>query len=114
MASDHDARSPVPFEAPHGAKPGLQAPVVSFDPVVGVLGGVVKYSRQEVRNDAHQSVSSVGGDLSRLAMGADRIGEERSRSIQVTLLRQEHVDDLPILVNGPVNVAPGTGNLDVG
>jgi hypothetical protein len=48
MASDYDACGPVPFEAPHRTKPGLEAPVVSLDPVVGILGGVVQCGRQEV------------------------------------------------------------------
>src|ERR1019366_1586893 len=55
----------------------------------------------------------VGGDLSRRSMGADRIGEERSRRPEVTLLGHEHVDDLPVLVNGPVDVSPGTGDLHI-
>ncbi len=41
VASDGDAGGSVPFEAPHRTKPGLEAPVVSFDSVVGVPGGVV-------------------------------------------------------------------------
>jgi len=47
-------------------------------------------------------------------MGADRSGEERCRSVQVTLLRHVHVDDLPELVNGPIDVPPGPGDLHVG
>ena len=54
MAPDDDAGGPVAFEAPHRPKPGLESPVVSFDSIIGVLGGVVKCSRQEVGNDSHQ------------------------------------------------------------
>src|SRR5665213_3234224 len=93
MASDYDACGPVPFEAPHRTKPGLEAPVVSLDPVVGILGGVVQCDRQEVRDHADQGVGPVSGDLSRLTVRADRIGEECCRSSQITLPGHEHVDE---------------------
>ena len=114
MAFDDHAGGPVLFEAPHGAKPGLQASVVSFDPIVGILSGVVKCGRQEFRNDSDQGVGSIGGDFSRLAVGGDRTGKERCRSLQVTLLGQEHVDDLSVLVNCSVDVPPRPGDLHVG
>ena len=34
---DHDAGASVPFETPHGPKPCLEASVVRFDSIVGVL-----------------------------------------------------------------------------
>ena len=61
--------------------------MVRFDSIVGVLGGVVKCSRQEVGNDPDQGVGPVSGDLSRLAVGSDRTGEERLCRFQITLLR---------------------------
>src|ERR1039458_2004820 len=75
---------------------------------------VVRCGRQEVRDHADQGVGPVSGDLSRLTVRADRIGEEFCRSSQITLLRHEHVDDLPVLVNGPIDVPPGPGDLHVG
>src|ERR1035437_7781981 len=113
MASDYDACGPVPFEAPHRTKPGLEAPVVSLDPVVGILGGVVQCGRQEGRDLADQAVGPVTGDLSRLTVRADPIGEVCCRSPQITLPGHEHVDDLPVLVNGPIDVPPGPGDLHV-
>ena len=73
MTLDHDAGGSVSFEAPHRSEPGLEASVVGFDSVVGVLGGVVKCSRQKVGNDSYQGMGPVRGDLSRFAMAADRI-----------------------------------------
>jgi hypothetical protein len=104
VAADHDAGGSVPFEASHWAESGLEAPLVGFDPVVGVLGGVVKCSRQEAGNHPDQGVGPVSGDLSRLTMGEDRIGEQRSPRVEVTLLGFEHVDVLSVLVDGPVDV----------
>ena len=67
MASDHDAGGTGAFEAPHRTEPGLEAPVVSFgpivdvlDPIVGVLGGVVKCSRQEVRDHTDPGMDAIG------------------------------------------------------
>jgi len=114
VSFDDHAGGPVPFGAPHGAKSCLEAPVVSFDPVVGVLSGVVQCSRQEVGNGPDQCVGPVSGDLSRPAVGTDRIGEERRGGLEVSPLGYEHVDDLPVLVNGAVDVSPGPGDLHVG
>jgi hypothetical protein len=48
--------------------------MVSFDPIVGVLGGVVKCSRQKIGDDSYQGVGPVGGDFNRSAMAADCVG----------------------------------------
>ncbi len=47
-------------------------------------------------------------------MSADRRGEEPGRRLHVSLPRHVQVDDLPVLVNGAVHVAPGPGHLHVG
>jgi len=114
VPSDHDARGSVSFEASHRSKSCLESPMISFDSIVGELGGVVRCSRQEVRDHADQGVDPVRGDLSWLAMGGDHRGEEHRCGLQVTLLGHEHVDDLPVSVNGPVDVSPGPGDLHVG
>jgi hypothetical protein len=41
-------------------------------------------------------------------------GEERTRSMSIAALRNENVDDLPELIDRPVQVRPAAGNLDVG
>jgi len=48
MSSDHDAGRSVSFEAPHWPKSCLEATMVSFDSIVGVLGGVVQCIRQKL------------------------------------------------------------------
>jgi hypothetical protein len=47
-------------------------------------------------------------------VAVDRCGKERRGGLQISLPGQEHVDDLPVLVDGPVDVSPGPGDLDVG
>ena len=56
----------------------------------------------------------VSGDLCRLTVRADRFGEELRGGLQGSPFGYERVDDLPILVNGPVDVSPGPGDLYVG
>jgi hypothetical protein len=87
--------------------------MIGFDAVVGVPGGVVKCIRQELCNDSEQGVGPIGGDLGRLAMGSDHRGEELRGGLEVSLSGHEHVNGLPILVNGPVDVSPGPRHLHV-
>jgi hypothetical protein len=47
-------------------------------------------------------------------MRVDRGREERSRRCDVVPFRDEHVDDLAVVVDGPVNVPPHAGDFDVG
>jgi hypothetical protein len=43
-----------------------------------------------------------------------RLGEELASGRQIPLLRHEHVDDLPVLVERTVQIDPSPGDLDVG
>jgi hypothetical protein len=45
---------------------------------------------------------------------AQSAGEEPAGGDGVPLLGQQHVDDLPVLVDGPVQVSPPAGDFDVG
>ena len=47
-------------------------------------------------------------------MGSQCISEELSGCADVASLGDVHVDDLAVLVHGPVHLAPDTANLDVG
>ena len=46
MASDYDAGRSVLFQSAHRAKSGLESPMIGFDSVVGVLGGVMECRRE--------------------------------------------------------------------
>jgi hypothetical protein len=52
VARHDDAGRPVPIQAAHWLKPGLQPPMVGLYAVVGVLGGVVECVRQELGDRA--------------------------------------------------------------
>jgi len=113
MPSDHDTRGSVAFEAFHRAKSCLEATMISFDSIVGVLRGVVECSRQEIRDHADQGVGPVGG-LGWQTMGGDCRTEELRGSLEVSPFGHENVDDLPVLVNGPIDVSPGPGDIQIG
>ena len=42
MASDYDPGRSVLFQSAHRAKSGLESPMIGFDSVVGVPGGVME------------------------------------------------------------------------
>src|ERR1700734_2497362 len=58
--------------------------------------------------------STIGRDLGRGCAGVQWPGEEMSGSGQVTLGRQQDVDDLAVLVDGPVEISPCASDLHIG
>jgi hypothetical protein len=78
----------------------------SFDPIVRVLSGVVEAVGEELIDDGEQGPSSIGHDLGWIAMHTKRSLEEPSRGPRVAPRRDEYVDDLTVLVDSPVDVAP--------
>ena len=48
MSGDDHGRGPVSLEAADGPEPGFESCVVRFNPVVGVLGGVVTRRGQDL------------------------------------------------------------------
>jgi hypothetical protein len=65
VTADDHASGLVAFEAAHRSKPGSQAAVVGFDPIVRVLLGVVKRARHELsitaRSAGARSVTTSTG-----------------------------------------------------
>src|SRR5664280_251937 len=56
----------------------------------------------------------IGDHLIRWSMGASGTGEAPRGSLGIASLRPEHVDDLAVLVDRPVDVPPAAGDLHVG
>jgi hypothetical protein len=88
--------------------------VISFDAVVGELLGDVGRGGDQVIQDPQVRAGLVGGDLDWRPPVAESAGEEPAGGGGVPLLGQQYVDDLPVLVDGPVEVPPPAGDLDVG
>ncbi len=105
----------VLLEAAHRAQPCLQPAVISFDAVVGVLLGAVPRRRQQLVEHGGVGRCLVGDHLrGRNRRGVDGAFEEPSRRRHIPPWRDEHVDDLPELVDGAVDVAPPAGDPHVG
>ena len=102
------------LEPAHRSKPGLESAVVGFDAVVGVLGGVMVGGWQQLDDRAGQRRGPISCHLGRFAMRPDRSGEEPGRRLDVAFGGDQHVDDLPVLVDGAVHEPPGAGHLHVG
>ena len=114
VAGRDGARGSRLFESAHRTEWRFEPAVVGFDPVVRVLLGVVKRAWHELIDGREEGPGPVGDDLGRLAMGAKRACEEPPRSLGVASGRDVDVDDLAVLVDGPVDVAPPARDLHIG
>ena len=54
VTSDHYRGGPVAFESAHWSKPGFESAVITLEPVVGELLGVVKRVRNQLLDDRLQ------------------------------------------------------------
>ncbi len=100
----HDRGGTVGLQPAHRSEPRLESPVVGFDPVVRVLARVVESDRQQLGNDADECVRLVGDDLDRSVVSGESPTEELLRGLEVTASRYQDVDDLAVLIDGPVHV----------
>jgi hypothetical protein len=114
VPSGEDPRGPVALQAAHRPEPCFQPSVIGFDRVVRVALDGMQRRGDELIQDSRIGRGAVGGDLGRDRARAQRPGEEPPGGRQVTPDGEQHVDDLAVLVDGPVQVRPPPGNLDVG
>ena len=87
--------------------------MICLDRVVRVLLDCVQGRGDQLVEHSGVGGSTVSGDLGRDCAGAQRPGEETPGSGQVTPGRQQDVDDLAMLVNGPVEIGPRASDLHV-
>jgi hypothetical protein len=88
--------------------------MIAFDRVVVVLLGHVCGGGDQVVENPQVWAGLVGGHFDRRRAVPQRPNEEPAGSGGVPLFGQQDVDDLPVLVDRPVQVAPPAGDLDVG
>jgi len=84
--------------------------VVALDPIICILNRVV----QQVIDNAEQRCSQIGGYICRTFAARQHHLEELGGRCDVASLRDEHINDLAVLVHRSVRVPPHTGHLDVG
>src|SRR6266516_7899862 len=114
VSSDDDASCSVGAQAAHRSQPMLELAVIGFDPVVGVALHVVPCGRDQPVE--HRRVDRCGiGDYfgRRHPQHGQRPPQEPAGSLRVPTGRDQHVDDLPVLVNRPIDVSPPAVDLDV-
>jgi hypothetical protein len=89
--------------------------VVGLNPVVGVLLGVVPRRRQQLFQDDRVGRRLIGHDLAwHGPRRADSPLEESTGRPQIAPWRDEHIDDLPELIDRTVDVAPAASHFHIG
>ncbi len=77
-----------------------------FDTIVRVLDRGVRRVRNEFIDGLGQRRGPIGDHLALLSVVTDRSGEEPARGDGFATLRDEHVDDLAVVIGGAVDVTP--------
>jgi hypothetical protein len=107
VSGDYHLRGPIRLKAAHRFQPVLELTVIGFDRFVRVLLDVVPRGGNQLSEHAGVDRRGVGDhfvrdDLQRV----QRSGEEPARRCGVSTGRDQHVDDLAVLVDRSVDVAP--------
>jgi hypothetical protein len=114
VSGDDHPRGSVTLQPSHRSKAGLETPVIGLERIVRVGFCVVEGRREQLTQDARVDPVPVGGDLGgRYPSAADPLGEEPTCGLSVPPRREEDVDDLAELVDGPEQVAPGPPDFQV-
>src|SRR6266540_3144944 len=107
VRGNDDTGGAIALQPSHGSKSGFEAAVVGLQWVVGMGVGVMEGRREQLVDDAGVEAVPVGGDLHGRDPGpVDRSVEEATGCLFVPPWREEDVDDLAELVDGPEQVAP--------
>jgi hypothetical protein len=111
-----DDRLPGPSgsQAAHRSEPVLELAVICFDRIVSVPFDVMPRRRDQLLHDCVVDPGGVGDDLARRHLQrGQRCLEEPTGRGRIPVRRDEHVDDLTVLVDGPVHVPPDIVDLYV-
>jgi len=114
VTAGHRRRRPISSKTAHRQQSRCEPSVIAFDPVVRVLGRVMKNAGEKVVDNAWQWCGQICGDLTSSGAARKHHLEEPDGSCDVASFRDEHIDDLAVLVHRPAHVPPHTGNSDVG
>ena len=99
------------FEPAHGSQAGFQPSMIGFDRVVSVLLGDMAGGGHQLVEHPRVGGRVISGDLTRRRPVLQGTGKESPGGFQVPLLGDQHVDDLPELVDGPVQIHPRPATL---
>ena len=88
--------------------------MIALDPVVPILGRVVEHFWEQVIDNAQQRSCPIRGDFSWPVTTRQHCLEELGGRCDVAAFRHRNLDDLAVLVDCAVHVAPHTSHLHIG
>src|SRR5919206_1731297 len=92
------------FEPAHRSQSGFQPSVIGFDRVSSVLLSDMGGGRHQLVEHPRVGGRVISGDLNRRRPVFQGTGKESPGGRQVPLLGDQHIDDLPELIDGPVEI----------
>src|SRR5262249_36844354 len=114
VPADDRLRGPVRAQAAHRSEPVLELTVIGPDWIVGMPLNVMPRRRDQLLDDGWVDRGGVSDDLAwRYLRHSQRSLEESAGRCRVTAGRDEYVDDLAFLVDGPVDIAPDAVDLHI-
>src|ERR687894_2600812 len=111
-SADHSGRAEL-RQTPHRSQPRLESSMIGLDRIIPVLLHDMAYGRQQLIEHSRISRCPVGAHLAWARAVLKSSGEEPAGGRPVPVLRHQHINDLPELVDRPVEVDPLSGNLDI-
>jgi hypothetical protein len=87
--------------------------MISFNGIVRISLHNVTRQRQQLIEYPRIGRRPISVDLGRTWTVSEGVGKELASGRQIPLLGDQHVDDLPILVNRPIQIYPATGDFDI-
>jgi hypothetical protein len=87
--------------------------MIGFDGIVRVLLHDMARGWQQLIEYPRVGMCPVGAHLGRVSAVLERTGEEPAGGHQIPLLGHQHVDDLPELVDRPIQVDSSPGDLHI-
>ena len=102
------------FEPAHRSQSGFQPSVIGFDRVISVLLGDMTGGGYQLVEHPRVGSRVISDDLHRGRPVVQGAREKSPGGRQVPLLCDQHVDDLPELINSPVQIHPPSRNFGVG
>src|SRR4029453_15348822 len=115
VPGDDDPGTAVPLEPTYRSQSRLETAMIGLDVVVRVPLGTMPGRREQLVQHRPVRCRLVGHNFHRDdRRGADGLLEEALGGVRVATRGDEHVDDLPELVDRAVHVAPPASHLHVG
>jgi hypothetical protein len=87
--------------------------MISFHRIVRISLHHVTRRRQQLIEYPRIGRRPISVDLGRAWTVSQGVGKESASGRQIPLLGDQHVDDLPILVDRPIQIDPATGDFDI-